>query len=369
MSPSLARSARSANIQQWSLLQLTKQTFQEWSEDRASHLAAALAYYGVFSLAPLVVLTLAIAGFVFGQDAARSELVNQAQIYSRSQIIADLVQSIADNARRPGSSLVAAAVGVIGLLYGATGVFNELKASMNQIWDAPAPSSTGIKYVVLSRLLSVLMVIASGLVLTVSLLLGTVLISMGHWINIFLPNLPFGNEVVNFIIFLIVTIPVFMLTYKYIPDVYIGWRDVTTGAIATAILFSIGRFLITLYLARTTATTAYGTAASLAVLLLWVYYSAQVFFLGAEFTKVYARAFGSRHIESEDLPDPHVAQESARPTPRPRAGRRLMGSIASVAVAFVVVGILSVFGTVDPAISRRGRRPGNSKAPEGMGPE
>lgn len=367
--PAADATAGTVAVQQWSIRQLTTQTFQAWSDDRASHLAAALAYYAVFSLAPLIIVTLAIAGLIFGREVAASELVNQVQIYSQSKLMAELVRSMATSENHWGANVVAATVGIIGLLYGATGVFNELKTSMNLIWGAPLPAKIGVKQVIFSRLIAVLMVIVAGLVLTASLMAGTLLLSMGQWIDILAPGLPFRNEIVNFVILLLLTIPVLMLTYKYVPDVYISWRDVITGSIATALLFSIGRFLITLYLARSNATTAYGTAASLAVLLLWVYYSAQVFFLGAEFTKVYARAYGSRHVELVAVPAPPPVNAQVPPPPKVRRGRRVVRSLANVAVALFVVGILSVLGTIGPNYSRRNDGRTETDPPAPLPPE
>jgi membrane protein len=261
---------------------------------------------------------------VFGTDAARNQLVTQVQIYSRSQVIADIVQSMVDNAHQPGTSLTAAIIGMIALLYGGTAVFNELKHSMNVIWDVPEPTvGGGLRHAVGSQLFSLVMVAVSGLVLAASLILGTLLTAMQHWMNVLAPGLPFGNELVNFLLFLVASIPVFMLMYKYIPDIYITWRDVTIGAIATALLFSAGRYLISLYLVRSSATTPYGAAASLAVLLLWAYYSAQVFFLGAEFTQVYARTFGSHHIVNEDPVRQYPAQVEPRAVSQPVTRRRL----------------------------------------------
>jgi membrane protein len=274
----------------WDLL---KKAVFAWIDDSAASMGAALAYYTTFSLAPMLVIAIAIAGFVFGPEAARGELVHQL-----SGVIgndgAKVVEGLLRNASRPGSNVVASIIGLATLLLGATSVFVELQSSLDRIWRAPALKEPGaFKALLKSRLLSFGMVIALGFLLLVSLILDSVLSAVSSWGGTYLPAGVPLLRVVNLVITFAVTTMLFAITYRILPRARIAWSDVWIGAIVTAVLFTAGKYLIGLYLGYAGVSSSFGAAGSLVVVLLWVYYSAQIFLLGAEFTWVYAHSHGS----------------------------------------------------------------------------
>lgn len=268
-------------------------TFQGWSEDKASMLAAALAFYTIFSLAPLLVIVMAIASLAFGDEPVRDLILDQV----RGLVGQDGAQAIGMmmvNAPWPGESLVAAAVGIITLLLGASGVFIQLKSALNIIWEVKEKPDKGFFGIIKDYFFSFSMVVSSGFLLLVSLIVSAVLAALGNFIGGYLPE----NEILLYTFnlafsFVIITF-LFALIYKVVPDAVVAWNDVWIGAAATSLLFELGKFLIGLYLGHSTVGSAYGAAGSLAILMLWVYYSAQIFLLGAEFTQVYAERYGSR---------------------------------------------------------------------------
>lgn len=325
----------------WHLL---KTTLLEWNEDNAAHLSAALAYYTFFSLVPLIVIATAIAGLVYGREAARGELVNQIAFYIDYDTAA-LIQTILKNTNDSAPNVAATITGLIFLLYGATGVFSELKNSLNLIWNAPPPNGSPWRTVALNRLLALMMVLGSGFLLLLSLIISTTLTATTGWINDWWPGMGAITQIVTFLISFLLTILVFGLIYQFLPDVTIVWRDVWSGAVATALLFSIGRYLISLYLSYSTIGSTYGAAGSLAVLLLWIYYSAQVFFLGAEFTQVYARTKGTRWREHELLAEEPAVEESSTPD-EVIVNRRLRMTKSAKDLA-TAVGILTLVSVIN----------------------
>ncbi|MEZ4736191.1 MAG: YihY/virulence factor BrkB family protein [Caldilineaceae bacterium] len=336
-------------LQRISTWHLLKTTLLEWNADNAAHLSAALAYYTFFSLAPLLVIATAIAGLVYGQEAARGELVNQIGFYVGYEA-ANLIQTILRNTNSSTPNIVATVAGLIFLLYGATGVFSELKNSLNLIWDAPSPNGSPWRAVVLNRLLALVMVLGCGFLLVLSLIISTALTSTTSWINYWWPGMGAISQILNFLISFGVTIVVFGLIYQFLPDVPVAWRDVWSGAVATALLFSIGRYLISLYLSYSTIGSTYGAAGSLAVLLLWIYYSAQIFFLGAEFTQVYARTKGTHWREHEMLEEEEEEVPNAENTQPTRRNatyrRRLTKSAQELATAFGILTLVSVINLI-----------------------
>jgi membrane protein len=281
-----------------SLRYLVTETFKEWRDDSASRLAAALSYYTVFSLPPLLVISLAIAGQFYDRQAAQSRLLDQAgQLLGQTggRAIADILENASD----PTLGSLAAIISLFLLFFGATGVFNELQASLNQIWEVEAKPSRGIWGVVQDRLFSFTLVLAVGFLLLVSLVLTTVLAGISEYVFTVVPAGLTVVRVVNFVVSLLVFTVLFALIFKIIPDVKIQWRDVWLGALVTAVLFSIGKWAIGVYLGQSAPASAYGAAGSIIVLLLWIYYSAQILFFGAEFTQVYANRFGG-HIRADD---------------------------------------------------------------------
>lgn len=278
----------------WVLLQTT---VEEWNVDNASRLAAALAYYAIFSMAPLLVIGGAITGMVFGQEAAQGKLVGQIARYVNSQEVAELIQTMIRKAGEPSTSFFATTVGIVVLFYAATGVFGELKDSLNLIWDVPPKPARGLRRALVNRLLTLVMVIVSGYLLLALLVADMGMASATTWLNVWWPGIGTLGKAVSSILLFVMTLGVFALIYKYVPDIRIAWRDVWIGAVATALLFSIGRLLIGWYLSRGIVASTYGVAGSLGVLLLWIHISTQLFILGAEFTQVYGRTYGSRWRE------------------------------------------------------------------------
>jgi membrane protein len=274
---------------------LLKETFSEWQQDNALRLGAALAYYTVFSLPPLLFIIVAIAGLVYGERAAQGELVGQLQ-GTVGRDAAGLMQTMIEEAGRGGRGIVATVVGVVVLLIGATTVFGELQASLNQIWGLRLKPGGSVRSMLRTRLLSFAMILTIGFLLLVSLVLSAALAALGELIQGLWPGPPLvtyllhGAEIL--LSFGIVTL-LFGAIYKVLPDGRITWRDVILGAVAPPLLFTIGKFLIGLYLGRSAVGSPYGAAGALIVLLLWIYYSAQILFFGAEFTEVYARRHGS----------------------------------------------------------------------------
>jgi membrane protein len=277
------------------MLDLLKETFTEWQEDDASRMAAALAYYAVFSLAPLLIIAVAVAGFFWSGVAARGLIFDQIKGVLGPDA-AQLVQTMVKNAGDRGTGILSTVIGVITLLLGATGVFTQLQGALNRVWEVMPDPDAGLVSTVVGRVLSFGMVLGIGFLLLVSLLLSAAVSAMGQLVTNAAPGLQFVGQLLNFVVSLGVITLLFAMIYKILPDVEIGWEDVWVGAAATAFLFTVGKLLIGLYIGRASYGSAFGAAGSLVVILVWVYYSAQIVFLGAEFTQVYARRYGSRIV-------------------------------------------------------------------------
>lgn len=278
---------------------LFKKTFTEWSEDKAARLAAALSYYTIFSIPPLLVIIIAIAGLVFGQSQAQESIMAQMTDLFGAQT-SDGIASMLEGARHPGTGILATVIGVIVLLLGASGVFGQLQDSLNTIWDVKLKPGQGIMGMIRKRFFSFAMVLGVGFLLLVSLVVTTLLSALGTTLLGLFPGREQIIQVVNWVIsFLIITI-LFALTYKYVPDAKIAWKDVWLGAAVTSLLFTLGKMAIGIYLGHSSFSTTFGAAASVIIILVWVYYSAQILFLGAEFTQVFANVFGSKIVPDED---------------------------------------------------------------------
>ncbi|MEH2067952.1 MAG: YihY/virulence factor BrkB family protein [Nostoc sp.] len=272
--------------------QLFQETFQEWSEDKASRLAAALAYYTIFSIAPLLIIVIAIAGAAFGEEAARGQIVGQIQgLVGKSG--AEFIQTAINNANKPQTGAIASIISVVVLLLGATGLFTELQDSLNTIWEVKPKPGQGVTNIIRLRFLSFAMIIGIGFLLLVSLVISTGLAALSTYFSNLIPGVDFLWKILNFLISFAITTFLFGLIFKVLPDVKIAWSDVLIGAILTSFLFSIGRFLLGQYLGNGSFGSAYGAAGSLVIILAWVNYAAQILFFGAEFTQVYARRHGS----------------------------------------------------------------------------
>jgi membrane protein len=271
----------------WSLL---AETFSGWYEDRVPRLAAALAYYTVFALAPGLILIIALAGLLLGKTAAQGQIISQVEDLA-GQAGAEAVRAAIESARNAGGSLLATGFGVVTLLFGLWGVFGELQDALNTIWGVTTRPGRGVIGVITQRFWSFTMVVGIGFLLLVSLAASAWLAAVGKFFSRLLPFPVVVIETANVLLSFVVITFMFAVIYKLLPDVQIAWRNVWTGAAVTAVLFTIGKTLIGLYLGRSTVASVYGAAGSIIVILLWVYYSAQVVFLGAEFTKVYSRRF------------------------------------------------------------------------------
>jgi membrane protein len=292
----------------WSL---SLQAVNAWIDDYAPSMGAALSYYTLFSIAPLLLIVTALAGMVFGDAAARGEIFGQLRDLMGDEGAA-AVEKLLQSADRPHGGVVATVAGVIMLALGATSVFGELQNALDRIWRAPArQKASGWWYLLHSRLMSFGMILGIAFLLMVSLVVSALLAALGKlWGPAFAgwESLAHGADIVTS--FGIVTL-LFAMIYKVIPRVRVAWRDVWTGAAVTSALFAVGKFLIGLYIGKSSVASAFGAAGSLAVMMVWVYYSAQIFLLGAEFTWVYAHAYGSRRGEPQ--PAPAIRRSAAAP--------------------------------------------------------
>jgi membrane protein len=271
---------------------LIKDSVMEWNNDRASRKGAALAFYTVFSLAPILIVAIAIAGLFFGQQAARGEIFAQMRDLLGAQG-AQAIQAMIQNASRPGAGVFATIVGVVTLFVGATTALAELKDGLDQIWEVPPEHMSGFWYFLRKRLLSIGLILSLGFLLLVSLVFSAVLTALAkRWGPADITGAVL--EGANFVFAFILVTLLFAMIYKILPSARIAWRDVLIGSVVTAALFSVGKFAIGVYLGNSAIASSYGAAGSVILVLVWVYYSAQIFLLGAEFTKVYAHRYGSR---------------------------------------------------------------------------
>lgn len=294
-------------------VRLIKETIAEANQDNIPLFAAALAYYTVFSLAPVLVIAIAIVGVVFGEEAARGEIGRQMQGLLGVQG-AEFVQSMIQNANRPGSGgLLATIVSTGILLFGASGVFGQLQTALNTIWEVKPKPGRAVKSFFQSRFLSFAMVLVIGFLLLVSLVLSAVLSGISAYFRVAFPELLILGQLLNFALSFTVVTTLFAAIYKFLPDVNIPWKNLWVGAGVTALLFNVGKFAIGLYLGNSTVGSTYGAAGSLVVVLIWVFYSAQILLYGAEFTQVYSKYRGqpiqpSKHAVSLDEAEPDRAK-------------------------------------------------------------
>lgn len=269
-------------------------SLDEWYKHKAPRLGASLAFYTLLSLAPLLVVVVAFAGAVYGEEAARGHIVAQlSDLVGKTGATA--IEDVIKQARQPAVGLLATFAGLITLFFGATGVVAELRDALNTIYEIPSPEVSGLKSVILfvrERFFSFTLVVGVGFLLLVSLAINAALAAMGTWFMGWLPALVL--QILSTLVSWVIITVLFAGIYKTLPDVTIEWRDVMLGAAVTSLLFNLGKFAIGLYLGSSSVASAYGAAGSLVVLLIWVYYSAQIFFLGAEFTQIFANRYGSQ---------------------------------------------------------------------------
>ena len=271
--------------------QLAVEAYKDFTKDEAPRMGAALAYYTALSVAPLLIITIAVAGFLLGEEAARGELMSQI-----SGLVGleggRAIESMIAGARNKGTGTMASILGALTLLWGATSVVGELRASLNKVWDVQEPSG-GIKATIKERSYLMGLVLGCGFLLVVSLAVSAAISLIGTLLSHLLPVPEFVLQLLNFLAPLIVITIVFAAIFKFVPAANIAWSDVLPGAIFTAILFSMGKFVIGLYLGKASIGSTYGAAGSLVLLLVWVYYSSQIFFYGAELTQAYSRLHGT----------------------------------------------------------------------------
>jgi membrane protein len=295
-----AHTIRSNRMKPKETFSLLKATAFEWLDDQAPTLGAALAYYTVFSLAPLLIISIALAGLVFGAEAAQGQIFDQLRGLlgdASGKAMQEIVQSAS---AEPKTGVVATVIGFVTLLFGASGVFGQLQASLNIIWGVQPKPGRGILGIIRDRSLSFGFILVVGFLLLVSLLLTAGIAFVGKQFGAMVPGMEALIQILNSILSLAVITLLFGMMFKILPDANIAWRDVWIGAFITALLFTLGKFALGFYLGRSGVASSYGAAGSLIVLLLWVYYSSQVVFFGAEFTQVYANRFGSHVTPSSN---------------------------------------------------------------------
>ncbi len=308
----------------WSLI---KQTFREWSEHGAPRLGAALAYYSVFSLGPLLVIAIGVASLVFDSGAVQIQVIDQISGLVGQQG-AEAIKTMLASSAGGNQSVIATAIGFVVLVFGALSVVMQLKDALNIIWDVEAPKAAGVWGYIRSYVFSLAGVLGLGFLLTISLLSTALISGLGQ---------SFGSgwsegllHAANFALNFAVLTLLFAMMFKWLPDIQIAWKDVWIGAALTAALFNIGKFLIALYLGKQGLESTYGAASSIVLILVWIYYSAQIVFLGAEFTQVYARRFGSHRMS---IHDPQAAGEK----PMAVAG---IGGLSFALAAGMMIGAL-----------------------------
>lgn len=287
-----------------------KQAVTQWSEDNALRLSAALAYYSIFSIAPLLIIAVAIAGRLFGEEAAQGLLARQLHDLVGSKA-AEGIEGMIQSANKPASSVWAGIMGTITLLLGASGIFGQLKDALNTIWEVRAKPGQGVMKYVRERLLSFGMVLVIGFILLVSLTLTTALAGLTSYLGSAFPLSKTLVAILGFTLSYGVNTLLFAAIFKILPDAKVRWREVWIGAAVTGLLFELGKFLLGFYLGRESTASAYGAATSVVLLLLWVYYASLILLFGAEFTQVYAQATGSQ-IEPAENAEPVTAEARAQ---------------------------------------------------------
>jgi membrane protein len=294
-------------------IQLFKETFKEFSDDKVPRLGAALAYYTIFSVGPLLLIAIAMAGIFLGQEAAQGQISQELGKLFGPQMAKSLEQMV-QAAAKPKSGTIATIIGVFTLMLGAAGVFGQLKDALNTIWNVEPKKAGGIMGVIRERFLSVAMVFGIGFLLLVTLVFDAVISALGPWLGRLI-----GGEallhLVQLALSFVIAIVLFACIFRILPDLKIAWHDVWLGAVFTALLFVLGKWGLGLYLGKAAVGSAYGAAGSLVILLIWVYWSAQILFIGAEFTQVYARTFGSL---KGDTSKRDARANAARPEDRAR---------------------------------------------------
>jgi membrane protein len=295
------------------MLGLVKSAYSEFSTDKGTRMAASLAYYTTFSIAPILVIAIAIAGLVFGDKAAQNAITGQIQGFVGHDS-ARMIQTMIQSAHKPAQGAIATIIGIVSLLLGASGVFGEIQDALNTIWNVNAKAQSGIRQLVKTRLLSFGMVLVIGFLLLVSLMISAFLAGLFKYVAGVVPVPEAVLHVVELVVSIFVIGLLFAMMFKVLPDVKLTWKDVSFGAFTTAVLFTLGKFVIGIYLGKTMTASSYGAAGSLILVIAWIYYSALILYFGAEFTRAYATEYGSRmaqRSQKQARPQSNVNEEYA----------------------------------------------------------
>ncbi|MDO9708410.1 YihY/virulence factor BrkB family protein [Paracraurococcus lichenis] len=315
---------------------LVRASVEGYVADDAMSRGAAIAYYCFFSVAPLLVIATAIAGLFFGPQAAEGAVAQQLEALmgdTGAQVVEGLIRGAAD----AQAGQIAAGIGILVLLFTASSVFTEVQAALNVIWRAPPPEQDTVWHLVRNKLLSIALVLGTGVLLLASLIATAVVAAVTSWAAELVPETGRFIDEVNFALTFAMTALLFAVIYKILPNRHIGWRDVSVGALVTAFLFSIGKGLIGWYIGTAGIGSTYGAAGALMVVLVWIYYSAQIFLLGAEFTKVWAGMQGNAEAQEALAAEP--VNPCRRRRPRREAGERKSLAPAAGAAALTAVAL------------------------------
>ncbi|MGH7848076.1 MAG: YihY/virulence factor BrkB family protein [Candidatus Binatia bacterium] len=303
--------------------QLPKDAVMQWIEDEPFQLAAALSYYTLFSLAPLLIITIGIAGFAFGREAAQNEIVETMQGMVGQESAQAIQETVQNASNKPKTGMISTIIGFAALIFGAGGVVGQLQTSLNRIWGVTPKPGQGVWGFIRQRFISLAMVLGIGFLLLVSLAVSALLTGLTQVMGSLVGGSAFVAHALDLVVSFVFVTALFAMMYKFLPDAKIQWRDVWVGATLTSLLFTIGKILIGLYLGTSGATSTFGAAGSLITILLWVYYSSLILFLGAEFTQVYASQYGSGVVPAETAEPISAAREAQKresPPPERRTG-------------------------------------------------
>lgn len=279
----------------WKLL---VETFDQFIDDKGFKMAAALSYYAAFSIGPLLMIVISIAGIFYGEEAARGEISKQIT-YLVGPDGSEMIETIIKGASNKTTGIIAGIVSILFLVLGSVGVFLELQESLNIIWGVEMKPGRGVWGFVKNRLVSFSMVVATGFIMMVSLLINSLIYMVYNFLNTYMNNLLPASELINIITSFIIITLLFAMIFKYLPDVLISWRYVWFGAVITSLLFAIGKYFIGLYLGNSSYSSTYGAAASVVILFIWIYYSGIILFFGAEFTQVYRKRFSKVELKPD----------------------------------------------------------------------
>ena len=301
-----------------SLWNFLKDIAMQWLEDGPFQLAAALSYYTLFSLAPILIIAIAVAGLFFGREAATNQIVHTLQSLVGQESAKAIQEMIQNASSKPKTGIISTVLGIGVLIFGAGGVVGQLQSSLNRIWGVTSKPGRGIWSFMWERFVSLAMVLGVGFLLLVSLVITTILTHL----TLYIGSLIGGAAIIAYLLDIVVSFGfvtiLFAMIYKFLPDVRIQWKDVWIGAALTSFLFTLGKFLIGLYLGTSGVTSSFGAAGSLITVLLWVYYSALIFFFGAEFTQIYASRYGSGVVPAENaVPIASIPESERRESPPP----------------------------------------------------